>query len=132
MTNHTTRRILIGFCTILTVFALLAVTAVAQTSTTTKEVTGSKSVTAKVSGTVVYNEGGTIAVKMTTGELRTFTPPADRMVKVDGADIPATSLKVGTKVSATTTTTTKSVTERTVTVGEGVVCERHDRDCHHG
>src|ERR1035438_3748696 len=109
MMNTTTRRILIGFCTILTVFALVAVTAVAQTSTTTKEVTGTKTATQKVSGTVVYNEGGTIAVKMTTGELRTFTPPADRMVKVDGQDIAARDLKVGTKVSATTTTTTKSV-----------------------
>src|ERR1017187_8915971 len=89
MTNHTTRRILIGFCTILTVFALVAVTAVAQTTTTTKEVTGSKSTTQHLSGTVVYSDGGTVAVKMATGELRTFTPPADKMIKVDGQDVAA-------------------------------------------
>ena len=121
MTNQTTRRILIGFCTILTVFALVAVTAVAQTSTTTKEVTGAKSTTQHLSGTVVYSDGGTVAVKMATGELRTFTPPADKMIKVDGQDVAARDLKVGTKLNATITTTTKSVTERTVTVGSGTV-----------
>ena len=121
MMNTTTRRILIGFCTILTVFALVAVTAVAQTSTTTKEVTGTKTATQQLNGTVVYSEGGTVAVKMSTGELRTFTPPADKMIKVDGQDVAARDLKVGTKLNATITTTTKSVTERTVTVGSGTV-----------
>ena len=121
MTNNTTRRILIGFCTILTVFALLAVTAVAQTSTTTKQVTGSQSVTAQITGTVVFNGGGTIVAKMSSGELKTFTPPADRMVTVDGQEINARDLKVGTVVHATTVTTTTSVLERTVTVNSGKV-----------
>jgi len=121
MTNNTTRKILIGFCTILTVFALVAVTAVAQTSTKSTEVTGTKTATQHLAGTVVYNEGGTVAVKMASGELRTFTPPADRMIKVDGQDIPARDVKVGTKLNATITTTTRSITERTVTTGSGTV-----------
>lgn len=121
MTNNTTRKILMGFCTILTIFALLAVTAVAQTSTKTEQVTGTKVATQKLSGTVVYNEGGTVAVKMSTGELRTFTPPADKMIKVDGQDVSVRDVKPGTKLNATITTTTKSVTERTVTTGSGTV-----------
>jgi len=117
MTNFTTRRILTGLCTI----SLLAATAFAQNSSTTKQVTDSKSVTQKITGTIVFNEGGTIVAKMSTGELKTFTPPADRMVKVDGQDINARDLKVGTVVHATTVTTTTSVLERTVTVNSGKV-----------
>ena len=121
MLNTTIRRTLTGFCTILTVLALVAVSAVAQTTTTTKEVTGAKSVTTKMTATVLANEGGTIVAKMSTGELRTFNPPADRMVTVDGVDIPARDLKVGTVVNGTTVTTTKSITERTTTINSGKV-----------
>jgi hypothetical protein len=121
MTSNTNRRILTGVCTLLTVFALLAVTAAAQTSSTTKQVTGSQSVTQQISGTVVFNEGGTIVAKMSSGELRTFTPPPDRMVTVDGQEINARDLKVGTVVHATTVTTTTSVLERTVTINSGKV-----------
>jgi len=121
MLNTTIRRTLIGLCTILTVLALVGVTAVAQTSSTTKQVTGTQSVTSKINGTVVFNEGGTIVARMANGELKTFHPPADLMVNVDGQDIPARELKVGTIVNGTTVTTTKSVLERTVTVNSGTV-----------
>jgi len=121
MLNTTIRRTLTGFCIILTVSVLVALTAAAQTTTSTREVTGTKTVTSKISGTIIYNEGGTIVARMSNGQLRTFTPPADRMVTVDGQDIPARELKVGTLVHGTTLTTTKSVLERTVTINSGKV-----------
>jgi len=120
MFNTTIRRTLTGFCTFL-ILALVAVTAVAQTTSTSKQVTGTQTSTTKLNATVVVNDNGTIVAKMANGELKTFNPPAHLMVTVDGQAIPARELKVGTVVSGTTITTTKSVLERTVTVNSGTV-----------
>jgi len=121
MTNHTTRRILIGFCTILTVFALLAVTAVAQTTTTTKSKGAAATSTKEETGTVQLVEGNTVVVKMSTGEIRTVTVDPSKTAMIDGKETTVRDLKVGTTLKATYTTTTPPVTERTVTVASGTV-----------
>src|SRR3974377_2278768 len=106
MKSVSARRILFGLCIILTVFALVAV---AQTTTKERTVTGKEVAAKTLKGTVVYNEGGTAVVKMSTGELKTLTPPPGTMVKVDGVDTPASAVKLGTQLTATVTTTTTSV-----------------------
>ncbi len=121
MTRNATLRVLVGLCTLLTVFVLLAVTAAAQTSTTTKT-KGTATVTTKEeTGTVVMVEGNTVVIKMSDGEIRTFNVDPSRTATVDGKDITVRDLKVGTKLTATYTTTTTPVTERTVTVASGTV-----------
>ena len=118
MRSVSARKILLGLCVIMTVFALVAV---AQTTTKERTVTGKQVAAQTLKGTVVFNQGGTVVVKMSSGELRTLTPPAGTTVKVDGVDTPASDVKVGTQLTATITTTTTSVTDRTVTVGSGKV-----------
>ena len=114
MTNNTTRRILLGLCTTLTVFAVLAVTATAQTATTEKIKGASTSTTLQESGTVQLVEGNTVVIKMSTGEIRTVTVPDSRTATIDGEEINVHGLKVGTTLTATYTTTKTPVTERTV------------------
>ena len=121
MTNTTTRRILMGFCIVMTVFALLAVTAAAQTTTTEKIKGASTVTTTERHGTVVYVEGNTLVVKMSTGELKTLTVPDDRKATIDGKEVTVHDLKPGTTLTATITTTTTPVTQRTTTVGSGTV-----------
>ena len=90
--------------------------------TTTEKIKGAASVkTEKLHGTVVYVEGNRLVVKMSTGDLRTFEPPDDRRFIIDGVETRVGDLKPGTKLSATLTTTTTPVTERTTTVGTGKV-----------
>jgi LPXTG-motif cell wall-anchored protein len=114
MTNDTTRRILTGLCTILTVFALLVVNAAAQTSTTEKIKGASTTTSLQERGTVQFVEGNTVVLKMSTGEIRTVTVPDSRTATVDGQEINVHGLKVGTTLTATYTTTKTPVTERTV------------------
>jgi hypothetical protein len=82
---------------------------------------GEVTTTQEVSGTVVAVEGGTLVARLSTGEIRTFTPPADRRFVIDGKEIGLSDLKVGTKLHATVTTTKTSITDRTTTVGTGKV-----------
>jgi hypothetical protein len=116
MNYPTTRGILPGLCTILTMSAYLAVTAAAQTvpgkATTT---------TTKQRGTVTYVEGNTLVVKMSTGELRTLTVPDSRTALIDGKEVNIHDLKVGTTLTATITTTTTPVLDRTVANLKGTV-----------
>jgi hypothetical protein len=121
MTNNTTSRILIGLCTVSTLFALLGVTAAAQTTTTEKIRGTATSTTSQKRGTVVYVEGNTVVVAMSTGQMRTVTVPDSRTAVIDGKEITVHDLKVGTKLTATMVTTTTPVTERTITVGSGTV-----------
>jgi hypothetical protein len=121
MTYSATRRITMGLCMTLAVFACLAVTASSQT-TTSKTVPGSATTsTTKQHGTVTYVEGNTIVVKMSTGQLRTLTVPDSRTALIDGKQVNVHDLKVGTTLTATITTTTTPVTERTVSNISGTV-----------
>jgi LPXTG-motif cell wall-anchored protein len=64
---------------------------------------------------VDYVEGNTIVVKMSTGQYREFTVPDSRTFVIDGKEVTVHDLKPGTSLSATITTTTTSVTQRTKT-----------------
>src|SRR6476469_906137 len=94
-----------------------------QMPRTTKEVVaGAPTVsTRQASGTVLYAEGSTLVVRMSTGEVRTFNVPDSTKFNIDGQDMAVRDLKPGTKLQATVTTTTTPVTERTTTVGSGTV-----------
>jgi LPXTG-motif cell wall-anchored protein len=121
MTNFETRRIFMGFCMLLTVFALLAVTAAAQTSTTEKINTASATTTKQEHSTVMYVEGSTVVIKMSTGEMRTVIVPESRTALIDGKEITVRDLKVGTSLTATIATTTTPIVQRTTTVASGKV-----------
>jgi hypothetical protein len=115
MTYPTTRRILSGLCISMTVFGCLVATAAAQTSTTEKVPGKATSTTTKQRGTVTYVEGNTLVIKMSTGEVRTLTVPDSRTALIDGKEVNVHDLKVGTTLTATITTTTTPVIDRTVT-----------------
>ena len=105
--------------------AVLLMTGMAQQETpqTTKEsIKGKASVTTeKLQGRVEYVEGNHLVVRMTTGEIREFRVPEGRKFTIDGRDLTVHDLKPGTTLSATVTTTTTPVTDRTTTIGTGTV-----------
>lgn len=118
------RRIPKGLFIAIIAVTVLAVMAAAQQMprTTTERVAGTSSVkTEQLRGTVVYVEGNTLVVRMSNGEVKEFQPPADRKFVIDGKELTVGDLKPGTKLTATVTTTTTPVTERTTTVGTGKV-----------
>jgi hypothetical protein len=90
--------------------------------TTTKKVNGkTTTTTTKQRGTVSYIEGNTLVVKMSNGEVRTLTVPDSRTALIDGKEVNIHNLKVGTTLTATITTTTTPVLDRTVTNLTGTV-----------
>lgn len=102
-------------------FALPAV-AQQMPQTSKEQIKGTASVTTQqLHGTVVYVEGNHLVVKMSTGEVRSFDVPESRRFIIDGKELTVSELKPGTKLTATVTTTTTPVTERTTTVGTGKV-----------
>jgi len=105
----------------LTVFAFLAVTAVAQT-TTQEKIQGTATVTEKkLSGTVVSVDGNTLVARLSTGEFKMFTPPASTKFMIDGKETQVRDLVPGTTLHATMVTTTTPITQRTVTTVSGTV-----------
>ena len=123
MTINAWRKTLTGFCATLTALTVMTVAAVAQPRTVSKTTTRgqSKVTTSKLSGTVVQVEGNQLLVRMSSGELRHFTPPPDRRYIVDGKELRLSELKPGTTLNATITTTNTPVTERTVQSATGRV-----------
>lgn len=111
------------FCFAATATSIVAVAQEKGMPTTTKQIVrGATQVTNEtLNGTVEYVEGNDLLVRMSTGELRHFNVPESRRFVIDGKDLTVHDLKVGTKLSATITTTTTPVTERTTTVGSGKV-----------
>ena len=106
--------------------ALTAVTlpVVAQElpKSTTQAIKGTATVTTEqLKGTVAFVEGNKLAVTMSTGELRYFEPPESRRFLVDGKELTTRDLKPGTTLTATVTTTTTPITDRTTTIGTGTV-----------
>jgi len=103
--------------------SLASAVAVAQptstSQTSTKGATTSRTQT--LSGTVIQVDGNTVAVKMASGEVRMFNPPPDRRFVVDGKELRADQLAVGTRLKATVTETSTPVTDRTVQSLEGKV-----------
>jgi len=114
-------RILTGFGAVL---CFLSSSALAQQmpQTTKQQIPGAPTTTTEeLRGTVTYVEGNTLVVAMSTGDLRTFNVPESRRFVVDGKSISVHELKPGTKLTATITTTTTPITQRTTTVGTGKV-----------
>jgi hypothetical protein len=108
------------FKNLLTIFGLFAVVAVVLLvvgTTASAQTTTSKT----VSGTVMAVQGGSLIVKMDSGDVQVFTPPADRRFTVDGQDLTLAELKPGTHLTATVTETSTPVTDRTVETLQGTV-----------
>ncbi len=90
--------------------------------TTTERIKSTASVTTEqLHGTVAYVEGNDLVVRMAGGNIREFHVPDSRKFTIDGRDLTVHDLKPGTKLSATVTTTTIPVIDRTTTVGTGTV-----------
>ena len=77
--------------------------------------------TRTISGTVVEVNGGTLVVKMSSGDIRMFTPPADRKFLVDGKELTLSELQPGTNLKATITESPTTVVDRTVETLQGTV-----------
>lgn len=118
--TKTVRKILTGVCVAPVAFGLLV--AQEMPKTTKEKIAGAGTATTKtLKGTVVTVDGNHLAVRMSTGELRTFDVPDSRTFNIDGNQLKVGDLKPGTSLTATVTTTTTPVTERTTTVGTGKV-----------
>ena len=90
--------------------------------TTKDSVKGTPSVTTEqLHGTVVYVNGNDLLVRMSSGDMREFYVPPSRKFIVDGKELTVKQLKPGTELTATVTTTTTPVTDRTTTIGSGKV-----------
>ena len=90
--------------------------------TTRDRLEGASSVkTEQLKGTVAQVEGNHLAVRMSTGEIKTFDVPPTRKFLIDGKEVPVGELKPGTKLTATILTKTTPVKERITTVGSGKV-----------
>ena len=114
------RKLLMGLC--IAPVALGLALGQQMPKTTTERVKGEATVkTERLTGTVTYVEGNRLVVKMANGDLRTFEPPDNRRFVIDGRELRTSELQVGTRLTATVTTTTTPVTERTTTVGSGKV-----------
>ena len=118
MTRAMTRLILGGaFLSLVSTVAVAQPTTTSQTSTKGAATTRSQT----LNGTVIQVDGNTVAVKMSSGEVRMFNPPADRRFMVDGKELRADELQPGTRLRATVTETSTPVTDRTVQSLEGKV-----------
>ena len=94
--------------------ALMCLTAVAAFAQATEK-------TETLSGTVAEVDGGTLIVKMDSGEIRSFTPPADAVFTIDGKPLKLAQLQPGTKLTATYKTTSSTTMAKTVETLEGTV-----------
>jgi len=90
--------------------------------TSKKSIAGASSEkTEQLNGTVIAVDGNHLAVRMADGGIRTFNVPESRRFLIDGRELTVGQLKPGTKLTATVTTTTTPITDRTTTVGTGKV-----------
>ena len=120
----TIRRVLTVASATISLFTVLSLQAAAQEMprATKETIKGTARITTeKVSGTVLQAEGNTLAVRLSTGEVKEFVVPPDRKFMVDGKQLTANQLEPGTELQATVTTTITPVTERTTTIGTGTV-----------
>lgn len=113
------RGALIGCCITLTAAGLMAQ---AMPKTTKETIQGAATqTTQQIHGTVLNVEGNTVVVRLSDGQIKSFTPAASRRYNIDGKEVGLQDLRPGTKLTATVTTTTTSVTDRTTTIGTGKV-----------
>ena len=72
-------------------------------------------------GTVVSVGQNYLVVKMADGTMKGFDVPPGFMFDIEGTKVPLSALKPGQELTATITTTTKPVTEKTIVVKQGTV-----------
>jgi hypothetical protein len=77
--------------------------------------------TTKLSGTVVSVEGNNLIVKMSTGDVKVFTPQPDRKFIIDGKELTLAELQPGTKLNATITESTSTVMNKPLRTLKGTV-----------
>jgi hypothetical protein len=120
MTIRTNKIVTFAAIAVSTVFVAAAQQKMPET--TKESIVNDTSVsTLKLEGTALHVEGNNMAVKMSTGEVREFDVPKGQRFIIDGKDVGLSAIKPGTKLQATVTTHTTSITDRTVTVGTGKV-----------
>jgi LPXTG-motif cell wall-anchored protein len=121
MATH--RKLLTGLSMTLGIAFFATIVAAQAPQTTSQATRGEGTVTTEqLSGEVVLVEGNNLVVKMSNGEVRTFSNvPDSRRATIDGKEVGVRDLKPGTTLTATITTTTTPVTVRTTTVGTGKV-----------
>jgi hypothetical protein len=110
MSSRTNRKVLLNFCAVLAVVLITVATASSADVKTTK-----------LSGTVVSVEGNNLIVKMSTGDVKVFTPQPDRKFIIDGKELTLAELQPGTKLNATITESTSTVMNKTVENLQGTV-----------
>jgi LPXTG-motif cell wall-anchored protein len=102
--------------------SLIAVMASAQGTSQSTSTKGTPEVaTQKLSGKVVQVEGSQLLVKLSSGEVRVFTPPSDQKFVIDGKEVGLSQLQPGTTLHATYTETKTPITDRTVQTISGRV-----------
>jgi hypothetical protein len=107
---------------LLAAFSMVLAAQQPMPKTTTERIAGAPTVTTKeTKGTVVAVDDNDLLVRMSNGELDNFIVPSSRKFLIDGKELSVSELKPGTKLTATVTTTTTPVTQRTTTIGSGTV-----------
>ena len=109
-------------CCIAVTFTLAATAQQEMPRTSKQSIPGTPAIKTEVlKGTVMQVEGNHLAVRMSTGEIRSFDVPESRKFIIDGKELTVGQLKPRTKLTATVITTKTPITERTTTVGSGKV-----------
>jgi len=109
-------------CCIAVIFTLAATGQQQMPRITKESIPGLPSIKTEVlKGTVMLVEGNHLAVRMSTGEIRSFDVPESRRFIIDGKELTVGELKPGTKLTATVTTKTTPIIDRTTTIGSGKV-----------
>jgi hypothetical protein len=122
MMTITAHKVLLGLCAALFSFSLVATGQPQMPRSTRDRIAGTAIVkTEQLKGTVLQVEGNHLAVRMSTGEIKTFDVPPSRKFIIDGKELTVGELKPGTRLTATVITKTTPITERTTTVGSGKV-----------
>ncbi len=122
MSLKTLSSALVGCCALMITITLATGPAAAQpTSTKSTSTRGATTETKLMEGTVLAVDGNNLVVRMSTGELRHIVASDSQRALIDGREVAAKDLQVGTKLKASVTTTTTSLVDRTVTVGSGQV-----------
>jgi RNase P/RNase MRP subunit p29 len=118
----TVRGILVGLVSLLAVLAFASAAAAQAPQTTTERIKGTPVVTTEQEhATVLSADGNLLLVQKSTGVIQAFRVPDSTRFTIDGKEVSVHELKPGVKLTATVTTTTTPVTERTTTIGSGTV-----------
>ena len=112
MTLRTLRSASDGCCVLMIAITLAASPAAAQpTSTKSTSTRGATTETKLMEGTVLAVDGNNLVVRMSTGELRHIVASPSQRALIEGKEVAAKDLQVGTRLKATVTTTATSLVD---------------------